>query len=154
MPTNREIAVRLVDSLVVAISADEASKMLIFGSAAVALQGVDLGRAINDLDIFVSEAIFERLALRFGVEERAAPEGGTIFFIRPVKDVEIEILKTIPGLTFEPVFSRAFPLDGTRGLKVGSLADLQMWKRTQGRPKDLADIDAIDRFMNEAEEDG
>jgi hypothetical protein len=46
----------------------EQSGVVIFGSLAIVLQGVALGRPIDDLDIFASEEAFEKLAKRFQIQ--------------------------------------------------------------------------------------
>lgn len=135
MASNREIAQSLVDLLVGGITADEAGKSVIFGSAAAALHGVDLDRPINDLDVFVAAETFRHLASRFAVEHKNAEDGNLVPFIRPAGAAKIEILKTFPGVAFEEVFSRARPLDVARGLKVGSLATFGRGSSSSGGPR-------------------
>jgi hypothetical protein len=58
----------------------------------------------------------------------------------------IEIHKSFPGVTFTDVLGHASRAAGSEDLLVGSLDDIKSWKRAQGRPKDLKDIEAIDRY--------
>lgn len=134
---------KLIQLLSQATSEQERVEMVIFGSAAIVLHGIDLGREVNDLDVFASDRMFERLSGRYAVLVKPAKEGGHVPFIQPCDD--IEILKSFPGVEFEKVLKGATHLQATGGFKVGCLADLKAWKLAQGRAKDLADIGAIDR---------
>jgi hypothetical protein len=98
---------------------------------------------LGDLDVFASYLTFERISERYPAQAKPAKEGGDVPFIQPYAD--IEVLKSFPGVEFEKVFHNAVKLEGAGKFKVGSLADLKAWKFAQGRSKDLADIEAIDR---------
>jgi hypothetical protein len=118
----------------------EQSGVVIFGSLAIVLQGVALGRPIDDLDIFASEEAFEKLAKRFQIQFKDGTDGAKVAYLKPLPDEKIEILRSFPGVTFEDVAARASTTAASEGFLVGSLDDLTKWKITQGREKDLNDI--------------
>lgn len=115
---------------------------VLFGSAAIALNGVDLRREINDLDVFVSDETFKNLAPRFELKhkEGKGDEPPVPFYLPAEK---IEILKSFPGVLFEDVRRRAGPMPTSGGFPVGHLDDLKAWKAEQGRPKDQDDLRTI-----------
>ncbi|MBL8567935.1 MAG: hypothetical protein JNK84_02515 [Phreatobacter sp.] len=121
----------------------EFERVVVFGSSAIALHGVPLGRDIDDLDVFVSPDTFSLLAKRLPVSEKNASEGGTI---QTIKIGKIEILQSFPGVEFEPVFAAALPTASSHGFRVGSLDALTAWKTVQGREKDRKDLEAIERY--------
>jgi len=126
------------------LSPEERKLVVVFGSSAIALHGVQLGRDVNDLDLFVSEATFAQIAARFPVKTK--PGGDEeVSYINPCEDVEI--LKSFPGVTFENVVTHAFPTLTSGGFLVGALDDVKRWKAAQGREKDFNDIKAIDRHV-------
>jgi hypothetical protein len=117
--------------------------IVIFGSSAIAMRGVDLSRPINDLDVFVSEKTFETLRSLFPLQKKAASEGGDVEFYSP--EPKIEILKSFPGVTFDEIRERAAPISGSNGFPVAAVGYLIVWKTTQGREKDLKDLEAIEK---------
>lgn len=125
-----------------------AANCVIFGSAAVALNGFNLGRPVGDLDIFVSEDMFNFLADRFGVKYKAASEGGDVPYILPVQGMNIEILKSFPGVTFDDVLDRSRPIEDSP-FRLASSEDLKAWKGAQGRLKDIADLDVMNQSVKE-----
>jgi hypothetical protein len=132
------------------IEPDHRRQMVVFGSAAVILSGVNLGRPATDLDIFVSSSLFDRLGRTFGVKRRPAPEGDEIAFIAPVDGAAIEIVKFFFGVEFRQVLSRSHRLQGAGGFRLGALGDLRRWKLAHDRPKDRRDIERIDRYIGGA----
>jgi hypothetical protein len=137
---------RLLGSLV-QLDARDLDELVVFGSAAIALNGVNLGRPVKDLDLFVSSATFERLGNTFPVQFKAASEGGQVPFIAPFEGLPIEILASFPGVQFADVYGRARPTNASEGRRVGALEDLRRWKVAQGREKDREDIKAIDKHV-------
>ena len=114
-------------------------------SSAIALRGVSLGREINDLDLFVSDATFDKIASRLPVQTKLGRDGEEVPYLTPSE--KIEILKSFPGVTFADVLAHASKTDRSEGLLVGSLDDIKLWKTAQGRAKDMTDIDAIDNQL-------
>ena len=117
-------------------------QLVIFGSAAMVLNGVDIQRPVDDLDVFVSPTLFNKLARKFGTQYKPAKEGGEIPFVSFGQD-PIEILATFPGVEYADVMNQA--TIGEDGIRIGSLLHLKCWKKVQGREKDLADVQAIER---------
>lgn len=138
----------LVDRLLEAkqLLADDADNVIVFGSAAISLRGVELGRVPDDIDFFVSEAVFAQLEKKFPVKLKPAGEGGFVAFLEPAE--KIEILKSFPGVEFDAVSTNASAVDRSEGFRVGTLNDLRSWKLAQGRPKDMKDIEVIDQYIS------
>jgi hypothetical protein len=138
------LLVGALDTLIEALSADQISGIVIFGSAAISLNGIDLGRPPNDIDIFVSDEAFSQLKRLFPERIKTAPDGAVPYLV-PCPFVEI--LKTFPGVSFEAVAKRAKKRPNSKGILVGSLVDLIIWKNSQGREKDSADLDQISQQL-------
>jgi len=60
----------LIKSFLFSVSGIDQEKFALFGSAAIPLNGVDLRREINDLDVFVSDETFKNLAPRFELKHK------------------------------------------------------------------------------------
>jgi len=132
--------IRLLASL---IENDQRNNYILFGSAAIALRGIDLDRPINDLDVFVSQDTFEGLSKKFKLEEKPGNDGPAVPFYKPAEN--IEIWKSFPGVTFSDVAKNSSPTTASAGFPVGGLDDLRSWKAAQGREKDRADLEMIDK---------
>lgn len=138
---------KLIQLLSETLFEEEGKEVVIFGSAAIYLHGVELNRDIDDLDVFASNLTFKKISKRYEVQCKPAKEGGKVPFIAPHDD--IEILKSFPGVDFNNVFKNAVQLESSGEFRVGSLDDLKAWKSEQERDKDLDDIAAIDRHVNQ-----
>jgi hypothetical protein len=125
----------LLDGLVAAVPLALLPDAVVFGSAALALRGVDLGREIGDLDVLVSEVTLERVTGRLGP---GAERRGSSVRVTGLADVEIP--SVLAGVDHAAVLARATPTPESRGVRVAALEDVVAWKRAQGRPKDLADL--------------
>ena len=134
----------LIKQLANHVNAGERENFVIFGSAAICLNGVDLQREINDLDVFVSETTFNNLKSCF-TEQFKKGGDGPVPFLSP--ETDIEILKSFPGVQFDQVHRNARPLPQSQGFLVGVMDDLIKWKETQGRPKDLRDLEIIKEWI-------
>jgi hypothetical protein len=116
---------------------EKLSDTVIFGSAAITLNGKDLQRPIDDLDIFASDSAYIRLKNKSIISEVEKSPG--VAFLK-VGVPKIEIWRTFPGVNFQKVKARANKLEHSFGLPVASLEDLRIWKKEQGRPKDIDDL--------------
>ncbi len=125
----------LVERLSAKVPSTLLGDAVIFGSAAIALRGFDLGREIGDLDLLVSDATFE--SLRTALGEVVEVRGSTAVVVGAPG---VEILKELAGVDHRAVVERASPTPASGGLKVAALDDVIAWKRAQHRPKDLADL--------------
>lgn len=109
------------------------AEFLIVGAHALAAHG--LPRATGDLDIWVP---------LHDLTEEDLVRPGTVFQIGVVPN-RIDILTEISGVTFDEAWTKreSFDVEQQR-LPFLSRADLAANKRAAGRPKDLADLAALD----------
>lgn len=135
--------------------ADEAVEFVLIGGWALALHGY--GRGTDDLDVLVrpspeNATRVYRALVRFGapVAAHGVTEG---LFVQSgygyrmgVKPHLIEVLTKIDGTEFDEAIAEGkhFELDGRVIPFIGRRALLRN-KRAAGRPKDLADVDWLER---------
>jgi predicted nucleotidyltransferase len=132
---------------------DEGVEFLLVGAFALAAHGVP--RATGDIDIWVratednARRVWRALA-QFGAPthdlttaDLATPD---IVFQIGVAPRRIDILTAIDGVTFDEAWRRrvTIELDGVVVPVIGR-EDLIRNKRASGRPKDVADLDWLDR---------
>jgi hypothetical protein len=131
---------------------------VIFGSAALLLNGIDLEREIGDLDIFLSEQDWREIKAKI---ERFAPDDKKyqIAFKAKLEAPEeqigrivlyggkVELLCEFPGVAFSEVFARSQIMPDSSGLRVAHKQDLIAWKQAQGGDKSKSDLAKI---MNSA----
>lgn len=135
-------ATQLIAALIELVPEPLLVDAVVFGSAAIVLQGIDLERPISDLDLFVAEPAYAKLKAEAVCEEVEKKPGVYALQINGLEDVEI--LKGFPGVEHSQVLKRATVLPDSCGLLVASLEDLGSWKAAQGREKDLADLACMD----------
>lgn len=111
---------------------------IIFGSAAITLNGIDIHREIDDLDIFVSKKSYSQLRLHPKLYEEQKNE--TLKYLSVKGKKNIELLAIIPDADFHMIMMNARSLDKSSQLLVASVSDLCKWKKIQGRKKDINDI--------------
>ncbi len=129
------------------------AQFLVVGAHAVAAHARP--RATGDLDVWVrptsenAEKVWSAL-VAFGAplheltEEDLASED--LVFQMGVEPGRIDILTTIEGVRFEDAWNRRMTLDlGGQSIPLIGLDDLMQNKRALGRPKDLADLDELER---------
>ena len=143
---------RLLQDLASRLPEEFHEKVVIFGSAAMLLNGVRMERSVKDLDVFVSSETFEELRVRFDEKWKPATEGGSVPYIEICE--EVEALKSFPGIEFDDAVCRSKVLPNSKRFRVASLAHLRQWKKAQNRSKDRNDLKAIDRRLAELEEAG
>jgi hypothetical protein len=131
-------------------------KYLIVGAYAVSIYAQP--RATKDLDILIeadpenARAVFRALA-EFGAplagltpEDFAQPGP---FFRMGREPVGVDVLTAIPGIEFDEAWQRRVEetIDPESGLKASFIArgDLIATKLASGRPRDLADVDEMQR---------
>lgn len=142
-PENIAKVSRLIADLLTRLPLNLLSEAVIFGSSAIVLHGIDLGRPINDLDLFISDSAYAKLKDNPVCAEIAKKPGVYTLHVQGVEDVEI--LKCFPGVEHSLVFKQATKLPNACGLFVAALDDLRDWKQAQGRQKDLADLACMAR---------
>ena len=105
----------------------------IFGSGPMAARNI---RDCRDLDIVVTDSQFKKL-----LADYPETKPGNIRFGNGIEIwSEKESLLNNPGR----VIARADTIDGFRYI---SLDDLLIWKKKMGRPKDLKDIELINKYI-------
>jgi len=131
--------------------ADHEVEYPLVGGYAVAYHGYP--RATQDLDVWIARhpANAERMAAAlkdFGFDD---PEVTPELFLDPdrlvrigVPPLQLEILTSVSGLTFEQCATRAehTEVDGVPARFI-SLRDLRINRRAAGRTKDLADLEEL-----------
>jgi hypothetical protein len=137
----------LLPKLAAQLSPEERKAIVIFGSSAIVLRGVALGRKVNDLDLFVSDSTFEALALRFPLECKEGKDGEKGPSLTPLVGEKVEIFKSFLGVNFETVLAHASKTDASQNFLVGSFDDIKTWKNAQGREKDINDIKVIENHV-------
>lgn len=135
---------------------EEGVKFLLVGAYAMAVHGYP--RSTVDMDLWVmptrdnAEAVLRGLA-RFGapageltVQDLQAED---VVFQIGVAPMRIDILTTASGLSFDTSYSRSVPvdLDGV-AVRVPCVDDLIVNKKTTGRMKDLADVEALEALRS------
>ncbi|OIP64556.1 MAG: hypothetical protein CO150_03110 [Nitrospirae bacterium CG_4_9_14_3_um_filter_53_35] len=138
------------------VLSDEKVRFLLVGAYAMAAHGYP--RATMDIDIWVmpspqnADAVLRALR-RFGaplhnLTKEDLQKDGTIFQIG-VAPRRIDIITAASGLQFEETYRRSLSLN-IEGIEVHilSIDDLIRNKRTSGRTKDLADVEALESLKN------
>lgn len=145
MNSNLHAIQALIHQVQQTLSAEEWEPMVVLGSSAIVLNGIELGRQVDDLDLFSSQEMFDALSCRLEVKTRPGKEGKPLLFLQPVPGLPVEIFCTFPGLNYKDTHAQAVNPAAAMGMKVCCLDDLITWKTAQGRPKDFADIEIIRR---------
>lgn len=135
---------------------DEKVRFIIVGAYALAAHGYP--RATMDIDIWVmpspenADAILRALS-RFGaplhnLTKEDLLKDGTIFQIG-IAPRRIDIITAASGLRFEPTYRNSISvnIEGIE-VRIPSIDDLILNKRTIGRTKDLADAEALEALKN------
>jgi hypothetical protein len=146
----------LLRALVTHLPPDLVGEVVVFGSGALVMRSVDLGRVPSDLDLFVSRTGFERLRATDLFVWREKPGVGIPFLTLP-EESRVEIWSEFQGVNFDTVAPRAAPLEGSLGVKVASLEDLREWERARcedstnpgAAEKARADLRAIENALKE-----
>lgn len=127
-------------------------RFLVIGGAAVQFHGVDRGR--DDLDILLeptddnasrfASAVRKWMPLSAGSVARIAlPE----LYIRLEAPWFVDFLTSLEGIDFGEAFDAAHLVRcGAASVRVLSLPHLLLTKRTRGEPKDLEDVEALERM--------
>ena len=153
------------DAIFIALQAANV-RYIVVGGVAVVLHGsprftadLDLVIALEDTNIRAALAVLEQLGYRprapVPAQQLADPEirrawiadkGLTVFALwspeHPATEIDIFVEEPFP---FDEAYARAVRADlGTSTVTVASIEDLIALKRSAGRPKDLADISALE----------
>lgn len=115
----------------------------IFGSGPLAIRGI---REANDIDILVAPSLFEKLEKEYPTRK--------INGNKLVEIGEIEAMITWPNTSSEKVQEMIQNSEQINGYPFVSLKNLIDSKKKMGRPKDLVDIDLIEKYLSEKETNG
>jgi hypothetical protein len=96
-------------------------------------------RAVNDIDVIVSDSLWEELIHRYAFEYNSV---GALC----IRIGHIEILNSWYGHKGN-VSELIAQAQTVRELPVMPLEWVRQWKRFSGRPKDLADLEIIDAYL-------
>jgi len=160
------------DAIFIALQAAHV-RYIVVGGVAVVLHGsprftadLDLVVALEDENVRAALAALEGLGYRprapVPAQQFADPEtrrswiedkGLTVFSLwspeHPATEIDIFVEEPFP---FDDAYARAVQADlGTSTVTVASVADLIALKRRAGRPKDLADISALEALTAEVD---
>ncbi|HMB17296.1 MAG TPA: hypothetical protein VKO61_00040 [Candidatus Paceibacterota bacterium] len=105
----------------------------IFGSGPMAIREI---REARDIDIFVTNKAYDRLAKKFPEKEAGYIE---------LDGVEIYSLDNSLFENPKKVLERS---ENIKGYKFVTLEDLVHWKKEYGREKDLKDVELINNYLN------
>ena len=128
-------------------------RFVLLGGHAIAVHA--RARMTEDLDVFVEASQrnatrLRKVLMEFGFGDSAPSEKtlateGKVFMVG-VPPLRIDILTKISGVRFETAWKNRVSVKLTVGrVPVISRRDLMRNKRASGRPKDLADLDALKR---------
>ncbi len=113
---------------------------IVYGSCPMTALGI---REAKDVDLYVSQEIYKDLKRRGWREIDKGPRD------KPVVSDNIEAHNTWEFSPYHPtleeLLTRAFEVDG---ISFASIEDVREWKASSGRPKDLADIELIDKYIS------
>jgi hypothetical protein len=114
---------------------------VVFGSCPLAAAGI---RQANDIDMLVSEPVFENLKQRGWPEAKKSPKDNPL--VHDVFEAHFSWSFSSYNPTLEQLLDTAEFVDG---IPFASLQEVRKWKVASGRPKDLTDIELIDNhFQN------
>lgn len=113
---------------------------IVYGAAPFAVYGI---REANDIDLLVSQKLFEQLKSQGWEQITKGPKDEPV-----TKDI-FEAHNTWEFSPYAPtvseLLSRATVVEG---IPFASLEDVRKWKETSGRPKDLVDLQLIKDFLS------
>jgi hypothetical protein len=111
---------------------------VIYGSGPLGIRGI---REIRDLDVVVTNALYQKLLKKYSKQEKKEKKK------RFIKLGKIEIIQAHYSLiqNIKKIISTADVIGGLRFVK---LQDLVKWKRLIGREKDFKDIKLIEGYLD------
>ena len=111
------------------------SEYAIYGSGPLGVRGI---REVNDLDIIVTDSLYQNLKEKYSQEPRK----------ERIKIGEIEIYPLWAwGPKFDGLETTIKRAEVIQGFRFVRLKDLLKWKEKMGRPKDFEDIELIKNYL-------
>lgn len=115
---------------------------VVFGSGPLAAHSI---RPTNDVDLFVTTALYETLKIDGWEEKELDTPAGGLYLSNGIYDADDTWEYGPYNPTPEALIGSADVIDG---VPFAPLTDVLKWKETWGRPKDLADIELIRRHLS------
>lgn len=112
---------------------------VVFGSCPLAVAGI---REANDIDLLVSENVFAKLR-KTGWQE-LHKNSNDIPLVHDVFEAHNNWNFSSYSPTLENLLASATVVDD---VPIASLEEVQKWKMASGRPKDLVDLELIDKHL-------
>ena len=113
---------------------------IVYGSAPLVVLGI---RDVNDIDLLVSEKVYNQLEKKGWKKVYKGPKD------EPLTHDVFDVHKNWEFSGYSPnlseLLSRAIEVEG---VAFASLDDVRKWKADWGRDKDLADIKLIDDYLS------
>lgn len=112
---------------------------VIFGSCPMALAGI---RESSDIDMLVSPQLFDKLVADGWTTLHKAPGDEPL-----VKD-DFEAHANWNFSSYQPTLAELLKTATVvDDIPFASLAEVRAWKKSSGRPKDLVDVQSIDKYL-------
>jgi len=112
---------------------------IVFGSCPMAVLGI---REANDIDLLVSQEIYEKLKKDGWKEVDKGPNDKPL--IRDVFEAHNNWNFSSYKPTLKDLLLNSMEVDG---ITFASLEDVRKWKVASGRPKDITDLELIDNYL-------
>ena len=112
---------------------------IIYGATPFAIYGI---RDVNDVDILVSEELYEKLKKEGWKKISKGPRDEPVTYDIFEAHTTWEFSPYAP--TLSELLTRAVEVEG---IAFASLEDVRKWKKASGRPKDIMDLKLIDDYL-------
>lgn len=112
---------------------------VVYGSAPLAVLGI---REVNDIDLLVSDELYNELAKKGWKKIHKGPKDEPLTFDIFDAHKSWEFSDYAPKLS--ELLSRAVYVED---VPFASLIDVKKWKEASGRPKDITDLKLIDDYL-------
>lgn len=116
-------------------------EFIVFGSGPMAVRGI---RPISDVDLFISESLYDDLIDLPNWSKRYWPEGGS-YLVSGCIEADTNWNIGNYTITFKKLLDQA---DIIQGIPFAPLNEVIKWKRNCGRNKDLEDIKRINEYLS------
>jgi hypothetical protein len=113
---------------------------VVFGSGPLAAVGI---REVNDIDLYVSTEVLQQLKENGWKKVHKGHKDNP--YMSDVYEAHDTWVFSPYNPTLADLLSRAFEIDG---ITFASIEDVRKWKEASGRPKDIVDIERIDKYLS------
>ena len=115
---------------------------VVFGAGPLAAHGI---RPTNDVDLFVTNALYEQLRRAGWEEQELVERPGERYLAHGIYEADDTWRYGEYDPTPEAVIAGAEIING---VPFAPLGEVLRWKRAWGRPKDLVDVGLIEAYLN------